>query len=87
MEGLIFQTLACFIYSTSEISAMGRTEISIIECTDRKFCTPHYRNFCVKVDETCLLLKNLERKALSSIRLDYGVKELLHTFKCMYVDF
>ena len=40
---------ACYIYSTSEISVMGRTEISIMECTDRNICTPY---FCVKVAET-----------------------------------
>ena len=43
---------ACFIYFTTEISVMGRTKISIMERTDRNFCTPHYRNFWRKVDET-----------------------------------
>ena len=38
--------LACFIYFNTEISVMGRTEISV--------STLHYRNFCVKVDETSL---------------------------------
>ena len=46
------ESLACFIYFDTEISVMGGTEISTVECTDRNFCTPHYRNFCSKVDET-----------------------------------
>ena len=44
--------LACFIYFTFEISVMGRTEIFVMECTDRKICTTHYINFWRKVDET-----------------------------------
>ena len=52
-----------------------------MECTDRNLCTPHYRNFCVKVDETssswwlhpwpdCENLSNHDRKyAGKNIRL------------------
>ena len=36
----------------AEISVIGRTELSIMECTDRNFCTPHYRKFLLKADET-----------------------------------
>ena len=49
---VIFKVIACFIYFTSEISVMGHTEISVMECTDRNFCTPHYRTFVRKADET-----------------------------------
>jgi hypothetical protein len=35
---------------------MGCTEISIMECTERNFCTPHYRKFLRKADETSFCL-------------------------------
>ena len=38
---------------------MGRAEISASTYTPlqhKNFCTPHYRNFCVKVDETSFKL-------------------------------
>ena len=43
IEQNFYMILACFIYFNTEISVMGRTEISIMECTDRNFCAPHYR--------------------------------------------
>ena len=47
-----FKSLACFIYFKSEISVMGHTEIFVSTLHYRNFCTPHYRNFWRKVDET-----------------------------------
>ena len=35
---------------------MGSREISVSRLHYRIFCTPHYRNFCVKVDETSFKL-------------------------------
>ena len=34
------------------------TEASVMKCTYRNFCTPHYRKFLRKADETSLCVKN-----------------------------
>ena len=41
-----WQIKACFIYFTSEISVMGRTEIFVMECTDRNFWRIVDLNLC-----------------------------------------
>ena len=46
------EPIACFIYFMSEISVMVRTEISVNTLHYWNFCTPYYRNFWCKVDET-----------------------------------
>ena len=59
------KTKACFIYFDTEISVMGHTEISIMECTDRNFCTPHYINILRKADETSQFRENIYLRYIS----------------------
>ena len=42
----------CFICFMQKFSVVRRTEISIMKCTYRNFCTPHYRKFLREGDET-----------------------------------
>ena len=49
-----FNSTACFICFTQEFSVVRPTEISVMKCTYTNFCTPHYRKFLCKADETSL---------------------------------